>query len=151
MAEIHHETSCHAPVGAAFAYLDDYRNVPKWMFGVSRFDPVGQATHGLGAVFDGAFAVRPVKLSARVRITEWEQDRLIVLTSVTGFANSSRWQFSADGPDRSTLHIVFAYELPGGLAGRALAKVLGPVLTLSLRHTDDNLRKQIEAHHAEHR
>src|SRR5579875_638381 len=130
MVDIHHEGSCAAPVEVAFAYLDDFRNATDWMFGLSKFTPAGDQDQGLGAVFDGTCAVKPVKLSSTIKITEWKQNEVIAFESVKGFRNWSTWRFLADGPDRTTIKVVFSYELPGGLAGRALGKALEPIVSL---------------------
>lgn len=148
MVDIHHHGLAEAPLSVAFAYLDDYRTATTWMFGLSEFEPVDAAKiQGIGAQFNGTFAVKPIKLSSRVEITEWEQDALIALTSIKGFKNSSTWRFSADGPTRTTLDVVFSYDLPGGLAGKALGRVIEPVVSLSVRKSDEALRKGIEAAH----
>jgi uncharacterized membrane protein len=145
MVDIHHEGSCAAPVDVAFAYVDDYRNATDWMFGLARFEAAGEQVQGKGAVFDATFSVKPVKLHSTIEVTEWEQDGLIAFESVKGFRNWSRWQFTADGPSRTTISVVFSYELPGGLAGKALGRVLEPIVMLSLKHSDEALRREIEA------
>lgn len=148
MVDIHHEGSTKAPVSVAFAYIDDYRTVPQWMFGLSDFQPVGDKDQGLDAVFDGTFAVKPVKLHSTVQITAWEQDRLIRMESIKGFVNRSTWRFEAVGNTETRITVDFTYELPGGLAGRAMGKALEPIAALSIRHSDAALRKQIEEHYA---
>jgi uncharacterized membrane protein len=148
MVDIHHEGSCAAPLDVAFAYLDDYRNATTWMFGLAEFKPAGAKDQGLGAVFDGTFQVKPVKLHSTIRITEWEQDKVIAFESIKGFRNWSTWRFIADGPTRTTIKVVFSYELPGGLAGRAMGKVLEPIVAISVRHSDEALRREIEARYS---
>jgi uncharacterized membrane protein len=145
MVDIHHEGGCAAPLDVAFAYIDDYRNATDWMFGLSAFEPVGDKDQGLGAVFDGTFNVPPVKLHSTIKVTEWEQDRIIAFESIKGFRNWSTWQFEADGPESTKVRVKFSYELPGGLAGRAMGRVLEPIVGMSLRHSDHALRTQIEA------
>jgi uncharacterized membrane protein len=147
MVDIHHEGSCEAPIDVAFAYVDDYRNAPKWMFGLAEFEPEGGKDHGLGAVFNGTFQVKPVKLHSTVECTDWKQDELIVFKSIKGFKNSSTWRFIAAGPTKTTIRVAFDYEVPGGLAGRALGKMLEPIVGMSLRHSDEALRKHIEEHY----
>lgn len=147
MVDIHHEGSCEAPLDVAFAYLDDYRNATKWMFGLQKFQPAGDKDHGLDAEFDGTFAVKPVKLHSTIRVTEWEQNRVIAFESIKGFKNWSTWTFHAEGPARTKINVKFSYELPGGLAGRALGKALEPIVAISVRHSDHALREQIEAHY----
>lgn len=147
MVDIHHRGSCAAPLDVAFGYLDDYRNATSWMFGLAAFEPIGELDRGIGATFAGTFHVKPVKLSSTVTVTEWEQDRLIAFESIKGFRNWSTWRFQADGLDRTTIVVTFSYELPGGLAGRALGLALEPIVALSVRHSDEALRREIEARH----
>jgi uncharacterized membrane protein len=148
MVDIHHEGTCEAPIDIAFAYLDDYRTATEWMFGLAKFDPVGAKNQGLGAVFDGIFQVKPVKLSSTIEVTDWEKDRLIGFTSVKGFKNWSTWRFVAAGPTQTRILVTFSYELPGGLAGRAMGKALEPIVAVSVRHSDAALRREIEAAYA---
>jgi uncharacterized membrane protein len=145
MTDIHHEGTCAAPVDVAFAYVDDYRNATQWMFGLADFAPAGAEDQGLGAVFNGTFQVRPVKLHSTVECVDWKQDELIAFKSVKGFKNTSVWRFESLGPASTRIRVQFSYEVPGGLPGRALGKALEPIVNLSLRHSDEALRKHIEA------
>lgn len=143
MVDIHHQGSCAAPVDVAFAYVDDYRNATRWMFGLATFEPDGDKDHGTGAVFNATFHVKPVKLHSTVECTDWKQDGLIAFESIKGFKNSSLWRFTSTGPTTTKIEVRFSYEVPGGLAGRALGKALEPIINLSLRHSDEALRKQV--------
>jgi hypothetical protein len=51
----------------------------------------------------------------------------------------------AVGPAETKIGVTFSYELPGGLAGRVLGKALEPIVALSVRHSDEALRRAIEA------
>ncbi|HZC70217.1 MAG TPA: SRPBCC family protein [Jatrophihabitans sp.] len=145
MVEIRHEGQCAAPLEIAFAYLDDYRNATSWMFGLEHFQPAGAKDRGLGAQFDSTFHVRPVKLHSTIEITEWEQDTVIAFESIRGFRNWSTWNFLAAGSATTRVHVSFNYELPGGLAGRAMGRALEPIVAMSVRHSDHALRREIEA------
>jgi hypothetical protein len=145
MVRIHHEASAAAPVSVAFGHVDDYRNTVGWMFGLAKFSPAGELDHGLGATFDATFQIKPITLHSTVECTAWEQDTVIAFRSIKGFVNASTWRFIAIDAERSTLSVDFEYELPGGLAGKALGRALEPIVTLSIRHTEAELRKQIEA------
>jgi uncharacterized membrane protein len=118
------------------------------MFGLAEFKPVGDQDQGLGAEFAGTFQVRPVKLHSTIRVTQWERDTVIAFESIKGFRNWSTWRFFADGPTRTKIDVVFSYELPGGLAGKAMGKALEPIVAVSVRHSDEALRREIEAHYA---
>jgi uncharacterized membrane protein len=148
MVDIHHEGRCEAPVEVAFSYLDDYRNATDWMFGLAAFVPSGDKDHGIGATFDGTFAIKPVKLHSTIKVTEWEENQLIAFKSIKGFANESTWRFIGDGPTRTRVDVKFSYHLPGGIAGKVLGKALEPIVALSVRHSDAALTKNIEALYA---
>jgi uncharacterized membrane protein len=152
MVDIHHVGTCNAPLEVTFGYLDDYRNAPSWMFGLQLFTPVGEQVSGVGAMFDGTFAVRPVKLMSTIRVTGWERDALIAYRSIAGFTNSSTWRFESAGDEEhpaTKVLVDFTYELPGGLAGKALGRALEPIVAMSIRHSDAALRANIEQHYAQ--
>jgi uncharacterized membrane protein len=145
MVEIHHVGHCEAPVSFAFAYVDDYRNATSWMFGLTGLTSLTEPRTGLGARYDGTFAVKPIKLASTVEVTQWEQDSVISLKSIKGFPNESTWRFEADGDDRTRLIVLFSYDLPGGIAGKVLGRALEPVIALTVRHSDESLRNHIGA------
>lgn len=145
MIHVRHTAVAVVPVDLAFAHIDDYRNVPDWMFGVSRFDPIGSLDQGLGATYDATMQLGPKALKSTVEVTEWEQDRLITLSSVSGFGNRSIWRFTPVDDRRTELSVDFGYELPGGLAGKAMGKLIEPFVVTAIRQTEANLRRQIEA------
>ncbi|WP_420750183.1 SRPBCC family protein [Rhodococcus sp. O3] len=142
MIHVQHSAVAAVPLDIAFAYVDDHRTVPEWMFGVSRFEPVGAQVSGLGAVFDAAMQIGPKSLDTRLEIVEWERDRIIVLESVAGFRTSSSWTFTDLGGS-SRLDVDFGYELPGGLAGRALGMLIEPVVGTAVRQTEQALRTRL--------
>jgi len=145
MVDIHFSSTAKAPASVAFAYVNDYANTPEWMFGISSFTPLTDVTSGVGARFDGVFKVPPVKLHSVVECTDWKQDALISLNSIKGFRNWSTWTFEPLSDDESRLTVDFTYVLPGGIAGRALGKALEPIVALTVKHSEHNLRKHIEA------
>jgi ribosome-associated toxin RatA of RatAB toxin-antitoxin module len=151
MPHIHHEGLVEAPVEVLFAYVDDYRNTTKWLFGLSKFDPTSEVTSGLGSTFDGTFAVKPIKLHSSVKIVEWVQGAVIAVESYKGFQINQRWEFSATGPETSKVIVDVRYELPGGLAGKAMGRAIEPIVALSVRHSDDSLRKHVAAAYIEGR
>lgn len=151
MVDIHHSSTANAPVSLMFDYMDDYRTVPRWMFGLSRMEPVGEQTSGVGAVFDGAMKLGPKTLHSTVEVTRWERDKVIGMKSVKGFVNWSTWQFDPVDDERTRLTVDFTYELPGGPAGRLLGKIIEPFVSIAIKHTESQLREQVEKLHAEQR
>lgn len=149
MLHVRHAAVAAVPIHVAFAYMDDHSNVPDWLFGVSEFDPIGEFDSGLGATFDATMQIGPAKLSSRVEVTEWEENRLITVASLDGVANSSTWEFTAKGDELTELRVDFAYKLPGGFAGKALGLLVEPFIETAVKSTEETLRRNLEELYAQ--
>lgn len=142
MIHVRHSAVADIPIDIAFDYVDDHRNVPDWMFGITRFQPVGNQLNGLGAVYDTTMRIGPKNLDSRVEVVAWERHRTIVLESIAGLRSASSWTFTDVG-DGTRLDVDFGYELPGGLAGRALGMLIEPIVGTAVRQTEQALRTRL--------
>ena len=133
-----------APVAEVFAYVDDFTTTKDWMYGLHRIDPVSEQTQGVGATYDGVMKLG-VSLTSRIQCTDWERDRLIELTSISGIKNTQRWTFTDLGSRRTRVDAWISYTLPGGPAGRAIAAAVKPVIGVAVRHTSESLVRNVEA------
>lgn len=147
MGRINISATAAVPLPVAFAYVDDYRTVPDWMFGLSKFEPITDQDHGLGAEYDTVMNLGPKAMRSKVRVTDWELDTVIELTSYQGMVNSSRWEFRRVDDLATELIVDFRYEFGGGLAGKALAKMVEPLVGEAMRQTETNLCKRVEEHY----
>lgn len=138
---------CVASAESAFAYVNDYRNLPKFLHGLQSFTPVGARDEGLGAVFDGKIKLGPAALTSRIEVTGWAENALIEVTSIKGFEVSSTFVFHPKGAALCTIDAIVDYRVPGGLAGKALGRTIEPFVKLAVKHTTDNLVTQIAAFH----
>ncbi|GAC68235.1 SRPBCC family protein [Gordonia soli] len=140
---LHH--TGHSPIdrAQAFDYVTDHRTIPNWFYALREFEPVTDHTRGLGARFDARMVIGPTSVASTVEITEWIEGERIRLTSVDGLSTDSTWTFADTDADGTELTVQFSYALPGGLAGRALATIIEPVVGQAIRHTDATLRKQL--------
>ena len=129
MPVIEHSAVTEAPRERAFAYLDDYRTVPSWMFGVRSFVPVSD--------------VVPKVLRSTLEVTDWIENQSLTLSSVEGLATTSTWSFTDTDDGGTRLDVEFSYSFPGGLAGRALGALVEPVVGQAIRHTESSLRKEL--------
>jgi len=112
---------------------------------LAEFTPDGDKDHGLGAVFNGNLPGEAGEAAFVRRVHRLEAGRADRLQVDQGLQNSSIWRFVADGSDQTKIRVQFTYELPGGI-GRARARqVMEPIVSMSVRHSDEALRKQIEA------
>lgn len=143
MIHVRHSAIAAVPIHVAFAYIDDYRTVPDWMFGVSEFRPIGEFDQGMESTFDAAIHIGPSTLRSRLEVTEWEQDRVITLR------RSTRRQLlhlgiTAHGEDKTEISVDFAYKLPGGLTGKALGLIVEPFVETAVKNTEATLRHNLE-------
>lgn len=147
MTEVKIIEDCAASAATAFAYVNDYRNLPRFLHGIESFIPVGEQIEGVGASFDGVIKLGPATLRSRVEVVRWEQDFAIAVKSIKGFEIESTFLFHARDAELCTIDAIVEYRVPGGLAGKALGKTIEPFVKIAVKHTTDNLISQIAAFH----
>ncbi|UGT71019.1 SRPBCC family protein [Nocardia gipuzkoensis] len=139
---------CVASAESAFAFVNDYQNLPRFLHGVESFTPVGEQTEGVGATFDGHMKLGPASLKSRIEVVRWEENYAIGVKSIKGFQIESTFLFHDKGDRLCTVDAIVDYRVPGGLAGRALGKTIEPFVKIAVQHTTHNLVTQIAAFHA---
>ncbi|MGV9482850.1 SRPBCC family protein, partial [Gordonia aichiensis] len=77
MTEVRIVEDCAASAETAFEYVNDYRKLPHFLYGIESFVPVTDQTDGLGATFDGHMKLGPASLKSRVEVVKWEKGRVI--------------------------------------------------------------------------
>jgi len=145
VTEVNHAMVIKAPRETVFAYIDNYENVPDYMFGVSRFAPTTDVDHGLGSVFETVIKVGPKELKSTVKCVEWVENEKIRLESVSGMGANTSWLF-ADGDEAGTtvLTAEFDFKLPGGITGKVLGGIIGPFTDQAVRYTESKTRAACE-------
>ncbi|MBJ8345321.1 SRPBCC family protein [Antrihabitans sp. YC2-6] len=148
MGHVSHSAETKAPIEVAFEYCSDYKNVPKWMFGVKEFVPVTELTRGVGAAFDTGINLGPTTLHVRIETTRFEENSFISLHTVKGIEATTTWNFEAVDDETTKINAVVDYKVGGGFAGKALDRVIQAVVGPAIRHVDKHLREQIVKHYA---
>lgn len=138
MAHVHHTSVAQAPLALVFDYVADYRNMSEWMFGIQKAKLIGGTANEVGSRYDVAMKLGAT-LRSTLEVTAKEANRLFVTESRAGVANRSTWHFEAVDDDSTRVTIDVDYELPGGLAGRALAKVVEPFIGIAVSQSDEKL------------
>ncbi|WP_054813440.1 SRPBCC family protein [Nocardia arizonensis] len=142
---VEREGQLAVPRDFAFSYVADYRNIPKWMYGVSSIEPYGDKTYGEGALFDTSFTGGVTAITFRLATIDWQDGQLIALKSVRGPDVSARFEFERHDEDKTLFRVGIGYPMLGGLAGRALRKVNDMLVGQAVRHVETNLRREVEA------
>ena len=132
------EATCPAPRSQVFDYVADYRNTPQWLYGIKEFQPLTEVTRGVGARFDATAHVG-IAIKTVQECDEFVEGEVFRTTSVKGFTMATGWRF--EDVDAATTRVIgeFTYELPGGIAGRAAAKLVEPAIRLAVGHTAKSL------------
>ncbi len=141
--DIHTTTQCRAPRDVAFAYVADYRNVGEWLFGISKFEPVGEQSYGLGSVFDASVHLG-VHIHTRIAVDDFVEHELISFDSVKGFKVKSLWRFTAESPETTLITADISYTLPFGPAGKAMGKIMEPFVKTAVTHSSEALARHVE-------
>lgn len=112
----------------AFDWIADYRNVPRVLEGVSRWEPVTRRRSGVGARFDVEMHTLGVPLSSELELTEWERPRRIAWTSRGGLIHQDgAWTIEPEDGG-SSVELTIDYVPPAAALGNFLA---GPVERLA--------------------
>lgn len=134
------------PAEVAFDYVTDFARMPEWLFGLQSARCVSELEAGVGARYEIA-----VKLGAMLRteieVTECVPHRLLTAQSLSGIANQSNWRLTELGDELTEIDISMSYELPRGLAGRALAKAIDPFIAVAKSKSEGSLRTALETEH----
>jgi uncharacterized membrane protein len=137
-------TFIRRPAEDVFDFVADYRNVPRVLDGVSRWDPVGRRTRGVGARYRVEMRTLGIPLSATLRLDGWRRPERISWVSEGGLIpQSGGWAFkSREGGVDLELHM--AYEPPAAALGNFIA---GRVEALVRRRLDaalERIRRDLE-------
>ena len=98
-------------------------------------------------MIDAALAVGGSEKTSTVEITRWEQDRVLAWEPREGFTQRGGFTFT---PVAGGTEVTFRLELelPGGFAGRLLARTLDGAVRGVAERSLAALARQVEAAHA---
>ncbi len=144
MGQVTTTTTIEADVQAVFDYVSDYRTATKYSKDLKKWEPVTEVTDDLGAQFDVALQLGPKAFESRVEVDSRNEPETFGWSSISGFQHSGRYSFARAGEGRTEVTFVFDYTLPGGMAGRLLARTTEPLLRSSLAGNLKTLKQQVE-------
>ena len=130
-----------------FAFVDDHRTTPSWMFGVNHFEPAGEQARGLGTIFDVGARIGPLSLTIALEVVEWIRNERIAMAFVEGpISGVFTWEFAVRDDVGTQLTAIAEYSLSKGLVGRSVEKAINAVLGLGIESTERNLRLRLAEH-----
>ena len=144
MGSVTTSTTIDADIQVVFDYVTDYRTAVGYSRDLKKWDPVTEVTDDIGAQFDASLQLGPKAFESRVEVDSRSEPDAFGWSSISGFHHSGRYTFAPAGEGRTEVTFVFDYTLPGGMAGRLLARTTEPLLKASLANNLKTLKKQVE-------
>jgi uncharacterized membrane protein len=133
------------PPDRAFDWFADYRHVAEVLEGVSRWEPIGTKTRGVGARYNVEMMALGVPLKSVLRLNRWRRPHEIGWASISGLIKQEgRFTFNeVDGGVHIELRI--SYEPPAAFIGAAIAKRLESVVKGRLESSLERIRDKLES------
>ena len=129
----------------AFDYFADYRHVPLVLEGVSRWQPIGTRSRGLGARYDVEMVTFGVPLKNVLRLNRWRRPEAIEWESESGLIRQEGG-FRFQKTDRGVrIELRIAYEPPGSAVGAAVARRMDGVVRRRLERALERIRDVLES------
>lgn len=133
------------PVEKVFEYVSEWRNPPKFLNGLRRFEPVDEDNaYGLGSRFVATVAIGPVNVDGEMEIIEFRHSERVVFHTVKGPRMTGAWDFRVEG-DETIVDLTNEFEaLPGGLAGRVIRSFIDRQAQKELDDSLAELKRRLE-------
>ena len=134
-----------APAGRIFDFFVDYHHVAQVLEGVSKWEPVGAKTRGVGARYAVEMNAFGFPLKNELRLNRWRKPREIGWVSESGLIKQEGgFTFTeTEGGVRIVLRI--GYEPPGYAVGAAVAQRLDGLVRARLQRALERIRDTLEA------
>ena len=131
------------PVAEVFAYVEDWTHAADFTESLVRWEPMSEATAGVGARFTAAMRVGPTTQESTIEIVRRTQDEEIAWESRSGFEQKGAYRFSAVGAG-TRVDFEMDVTVPGGIAGRLLVPIIDSFARANTAATLAKLKRILE-------
>jgi uncharacterized membrane protein len=138
------EVLVRCPPERAFDYFADYRHVAHVLEGVSRWEPLGAKTRGVGARYKVEMVALGLPLRNVLRLDRWQRPEEIGWVSESGVIKQHGGFKFAKTRDGVRIRMRIAYEPPGSFVGAAVAERLTGLVQRRLQRALDRIRETLE-------
>ncbi len=133
----------------AFDYFADHRHVAAVLEGVTRWEPIGKKTRGVGARYDVEMSAFGFPLKSVLRLNRWQRPEVIGWISESGLIKQEGGFTFQEVTSRSgpTLRIELriAYEPPASFIGAAIAGRMDWMVRRRLTRALEQIRDVLES------
>jgi uncharacterized membrane protein len=128
----------------AFDYFADHRHVAEVLDGVSRWEPVGEKTRGVGARYNVEIVALGLPLKSVLRLNRWRRPEEIGWVSESGLIKQDGGFRFKKVPSGVHIELRIAYEPPASFVGAALARPLDGMVRGRLKKALERIRERLE-------
>jgi uncharacterized membrane protein len=134
-----------APPEAVWEYVSDPERVLHFFSGITRWEVVSEEPTGMGARYRMLLRVGSAEVGGVVEVIEFDENRDMAWTSVTGLDQRGRWRLRQRPMNRTRVELRLSYGVAGaGLFGWLAERVAAPTVRGHLRRTVHTLKRQVE-------
>ena len=129
----------------AFDFVADYRNVPRVLDGVSRWQPLTRRVRGVGARYEVEMRSLGFPLQAVLVLDAWDEPKAIRWRSESGLVEQrGGWTFTEQGR-QTEIELRIAYQPPGAALGNLLASRADGLVRRRLETALQRMKALLEA------
>lgn len=132
------------PPERAFDYFADHRHVADVLSGVTRWEPVGRRSTGVGARYDVELLAMGFPLRNVLRLNRWRRPDEIGWVSESGLVKQEGGFTFTRLPDGVRIELRIAYEPPAAAIGAAIARRMDWVVRNQLQRAMERIRDTLE-------
>jgi uncharacterized membrane protein len=133
------------PPEHAFDYFADHRHVAAVLDGVSRWEPIGTKSRGIGARYNVEMVVLGFPLKSVLRLDRWRRPHEIGWVSESGQIKQEGGFTFTEVADGVRIVLSIAYVPPASILGAAVAGRLDWVVRRRLQGALERVRDTLEA------
>ena len=140
------EVTVKCPPERAFDYFADHRHVAAVLDGVSRWEPVGTKTKGVGARYEVEMKALGLPLKSVLRLNRWRRPHEIGWISESGLIKQEGGFSFKRVKEGVRIQLRIAYEPPASFVGGAVAGRLDWVVRRRLQNALERIRDLLQQH-----
>jgi hypothetical protein len=129
----------------AFDYFADHRHVAGVLEGVTRWEPVGARTKGVGARYSVEMSALGLPIRNVLRLSRWERPHAIGWVSESGLIKQEGGFTFREVAGGVRIELRIAYEPPASVIGAAVARRLDGLIRRRLQHALERIRDVLES------
>jgi uncharacterized membrane protein len=128
----------------AFDFFADHRHVAEVLDGVSRWEPVGDKTRGIGARYNVEIVALGLPLKSVLRLNRWKRPEEIGWVSESGLIKQDGGFTFTRVRHGVRIALRIAYTPPGSFLGAAIARQLDRTVRGRLDRALERIRERLE-------